>query len=204
VLTGHGSVTNPFEHAGDGDLHAAFRDPPARRRSTPSTTAAIRLARAACTSPRPEPGPGDRRARPTLSSTTASANFTAQDSSFRGPAQGSIPELRAPGSPDNGQWFANISDTGYRLFHEIDAPLWKQWVKDSAVEGDHEHPRRAALGGWGETPGADIDSADTWVWNDPWAGGATPDYDRFDLAKFQNTDKRMSWIFNHYRRCTSR
>ncbi|HEV3262213.1 MAG TPA: DUF5060 domain-containing protein [Gemmataceae bacterium] len=98
---------------------------------------------------------------------------------------------------DDGQWFVNLSDTGYRLFHAKDAPLWKQFVQDSAAKGV-TCIRAACLGGWGGTPRATVDDNNTWTWNDPWAGGAAPDYRRYDLAKLQNTDSRLIWIFNHH------
>jgi hypothetical protein len=98
---------------------------------------------------------------------------------------------------DDGRWFANISDTGYRLFHAQAAPLWQEFIRDSAAKGI-TCMRAASLGGWGGTPNARVDDNNTWVWNDPWAGGTAADYMRFDLAKFQNTDSRLVWIFDHY------
>lgn len=97
---------------------------------------------------------------------------------------------------DNGRWFANVSDTGYRLFHGVEAPLWQQFIRDSAERGITSM-RTASLGGWGGTPDVS-DYADHWVWNDPWAGGANPDYTRFDLGKFQTTDERLIWSFDTY------
>ena len=98
---------------------------------------------------------------------------------------------------DDGRWFANISDTGYRLFHGQDAPMWREFVKDSATKGI-TCIRAACLGGWGGTPNARVDDNNTWVWNDPWAGGAAPDHARYDLAKFQNTDARLVWLLDNY------
>ncbi|MFN7964256.1 MAG: DUF5060 domain-containing protein [Acidobacteriota bacterium] len=124
-----------------------------------------------------------------------SGRFTATRSSLSG-----LLKLN-PANPrqwmtDNGRWFANVSDTGYRLFHGVDAPLWQSFIRDSAERGITSM-RTASLGGWGGTP--DIsDYADHWVWNDPWAGGANPDYTRFELSKFQTTDERLIWSFDNY------
>jgi hypothetical protein len=193
VLTGNGSVSNPFDTAatvtftppsgpGNAKTVDAFYDGGNTWRARVYVT---------------ETGSWTwRSASPTdLGLDNRTGHFTAQASSFRGLLK-LHPDNSRAWITDNGQWFANISDTGYLLFHSIDAPLWKQWVKDSAAKGSTSI-RVAALGGWGETPGVD-DNAGTWIWNDPWAGGATPDYERFDLAKFRNTDARMTWIFNHY------
>lgn len=125
-----------------------------------------------------------------------SGSFLAVDSDLRGMLR---PHTRNPRAwmTEDGRWFSNLSDTGYRLFHAKDAPLWQQFIQDAADKGIN-CMRAACLGGWGGTPGAPVDDNNTWVWNDPWAGGSKPDYARFDLAKFQNTDSRLVWIFDHY------
>lgn len=98
---------------------------------------------------------------------------------------------------DDGRTFLNLSDTAYRLFHGKDAPLWRKFVHDSAGKGI-TCLRVAALGGWGGTPNAKVDVNDTWLWNDPWAGGAQPDRARYDLAKFHITDERLTWLLEQY------
>jgi len=122
--------------------------------------------------------------------------FGAQESPLRGLLRQHCSNPRA-WMTDDGQWFVNLSDTGYRLFRAKDAPLWREFVRDAAGKGI-TCMRAASLGGWGGTSGARVDDNKTWVWNDPWAGGAKPDYARFDLAKFQNTDERLIWILDHY------
>jgi len=72
---------------------------------------------------------------------------------------------------DDGRTFINVSDTAYRLFHGKDAPMWREFVTDSTARGV-TCVRVASLGGWGGTPEARVDDNNTWVWNDPWAGGA--------------------------------
>jgi hypothetical protein len=98
---------------------------------------------------------------------------------------------------DDGRWFANVSDTAYRLFHRDDAPLWREFVRDASTKGI-DCLRVASLGGWGGTANVSVDDNDTWMWNDPWVGGASPDYTRYDLSKFQNTDERIEWILDNY------
>jgi hypothetical protein len=98
---------------------------------------------------------------------------------------------------DDGRWFADLSDTGYRLLHALEAPLWKEFLRDSAARGTTSM-RAAALGGWGGLPAGVPDSNNHWGWNDPWEGGATPDTSRFDLAKFQTTDARLIWSLDHH------
>jgi hypothetical protein len=98
---------------------------------------------------------------------------------------------------DDGRWFCNLSDTAYRLFHAQEATLWQDFVREDVGHGI-TCLRVAALGGWGGTPGAPRDDNNTWVWNDPWPGGAAPDLTRFDLDKFRNTEERLIWILNRY------
>ncbi len=99
----------------------------------------------------------------------------------------------------DGRPFVNVGDTAYRLFHGTEAPAWRAFVRDSVVRGASSL-RVASLGGWGGTAGVDEDDNNAWVWNDPWVGGAPPDYTRFDLSKFQETDARLVWIANEYPR----
>jgi hypothetical protein len=125
-----------------------------------------------------------------------SGSFTAVESPLRGMLRkhGTNPKAWMT---EDGRWFANISDTGYRLFHGAAAPSWREFVADSAARGV-TCIRTACLGGWGGTPGAAVDDNNTWVWNDPWAGGATPDHARYDLVKFQNTDARLIWMLDNH------
>jgi hypothetical protein len=125
-----------------------------------------------------------------------SGEFTASNSALRGMLRKHKANPQA-WMTDDGRWFANISDTAYRLFHGVDAPLWQQFVRDDAAKGI-SCLRVAGLGGWGGTPGAKVDDNNYWVWNDPWAGGGSPDYSRYDLAKFQNSDSRLIWMLDNY------
>ncbi len=123
-----------------------------------------------------------------------SGAFTARDSALRGMLRPHRSNPRA-WMADDGRWFCNISDTAYRLFHAREAPLWQDFVREDTELGI-TCLRVAALGGWGRTPGAARDDNNTWVWNDPWPGGARPDVTRFDLDKFRNTEERLTWILN--------
>lgn len=193
VLTGNGEVLNPF------DVTATVRFTP---QSGPPGAVTVRAF---------YDGGNTWRARLYVSEVGAwrwvstceadpgldrkSGSFTAVESPLRGMLRKHRTNPKAWMTED-GRWFANISDTGYRLFHGNDAPLWREFVEDSATRGVN-CIRAACLGGWGGTPGAGVDDNNTWVWNDPWAGGATPDHARYDLAKFQNTDARLVWILEN-------
>ncbi len=98
---------------------------------------------------------------------------------------------------EDGQWFCNVSDTAYLLLHGQEATLWKEYVWDAVAQGV-TCLRVASLGGWGGTPSAEKDHNDHWVWNDPWLGGAAPDYTRYDLDKFHTTDERLTWLLDTY------
>jgi hypothetical protein len=131
---------------------------------------------------------------PALDGKTGS--FVAADSRLRGMLRKHKANPKA-WMTDDGRWFANISDTAYLLFHGARAPLWREYVEDVAAKGIN-CMRVAALGGWGGTPGAKEDDNNFWVWNDPWTGGASPDYSRYDLAKFQNSDERLKWMLRNH------
>ena len=102
-----------------------------------------------------------------------SGSFVAAGSNLRGLLRKHRENPRA-WMTDDGRGFANISDTGYRLFHAQAAPLWRDFIRDSAAKGI-TCMRVTSLGGWGGTPNARVDDNTTWVWNDPWAGGAAPE-----------------------------
>src|SRR5262249_33269134 len=121
-----------------------------------------------------------------------SGSFTAVKSDLRGMLRKHKTKPKA-WMTDDGRWFVNLSDTGYRLFHGKAAPLWREFVNDSAAKGIN-CIRVGALGGWGGTTGVSVDDNNTWVWNDPWAGEAKPDHARYDLDRFRTTDERLIWL----------
>lgn len=136
------------------------------------------------------------------SSSTDDSRLNGQSGAFQAstsPLRGMLkPHAKNPKAwmTDDGRWFPNISDTAYRLFHSADAPLWREFVKD-AVDRGITSIRAASLGGWGGVTSARDDN-DYWTWNDPWAGVPQPDYARFDLAKFRNSDERIAWLLDRY------
>jgi len=125
-----------------------------------------------------------------------SGSFTVRHSALRGMLRPHRANSRA-WMTDDGQWFPNLSDTAYRLFHVDAAPDWQRYVADDVAKGITSL-RCASLGGWGGTPAAKVDSNDYWLWNDPWPGGAKPDHSRLDLRKFQATDQRLRWLLETY------
>lgn len=125
-----------------------------------------------------------------------SGSFTARESSLRGMLRKHKANPRA-WMTDDGRWFANISDTAYKLFHKTGAPDWQEYIREDAALGITS-VRAASLGGWGGTPGVEKDDNNNWIANDPWQGGRTPDLNRYDLAKFQCTDQRLTWMMDHH------
>jgi hypothetical protein len=97
----------------------------------------------------------------------------------------------------DGRWFLHVSDTAYRLFHPAAMGLWQQYVSE-AVDHGITSVRVASLGGWGGARHAARDDNDNWAHNDPWVFFPRPDYHQFDLAKFQTTDQRLTWLLDQY------
>lgn len=87
---------------------------------------------------------------------------------------------------DDGRWFINLNDTPYLLFKKTET-RWQEYVKDIVAMG-MTSVRSGALGGisW------DKESALT---NWPWSGA---DKERYDLEKFQTTDLRLQWLLDNY------
>lgn len=188
-LSGNGAVTNPF------DVRATVTFTP------PSGAAAAKTVDAFYD------GGNTWRARVFLTETgtwtwTATSPddpllntggaFTCQDSKLRGRL------VRHPSNPrawatEDGRWFGQVGDTAYKLLHDSDAPLWQQYVADAAAHGVNTL-RAGSLGAFDEA----IATHDDWWRNDPWPGGDSPDYQRFDLLKFQTTDTRLEWILNNH------
>ena len=58
--------------------------------------------------------------------------------------------------------------------------------------------RASSLGGWGDGPVKG--NNDYWSLNDPWEESAFGKvFTRYDLTKFQNTDKRLVWLLDNFR-----
>ena len=120
-----------------------------------------------------------------------SGTFTAINSNLRGLLR------KDPANPrtwrsDDGRPFFPIGDTAWYLFHNQEA-LWQQYVQDDAAKGINVLGPVGALG-------SPFTGPDSWgnghnTGNDPWVAGDTS---RYDLTKFQNAENRLIWIFNNY------
>ncbi len=96
---------------------------------------------------------------------------------------------------DDGRTFLNINDTAYRLFNSRDAAVaknWKAYIEDNVQHGITSI-RSAALGGWEWDKDAQFDEKDVSNW--PWDNKDTT---RYDLKKFQTTDRRLAYLLNTY------
>ena len=97
---------------------------------------------------------------------------------------------------DNGQTFQQYSDTAYRLFnHEEDVTLWQAYIRDNWDLGINS-VRVGCMGGYmwyRDHRQADSGNVNVSQW--PWNG---TDQDRFNLTKFQTTDTRLKWMLEKY------
>jgi hypothetical protein len=119
-----------------------------------------------------------------------SGTFAARDSDLPG-----ILKLH-PADPKawvtaNGKPFISISDTAWLLFNR-ESKLWQQFVEDDAARGISVLGPVGSLESWGT---GDVSHKGN---NNPWVEKEAIDYSRYDLAKFQNADRRIIWIFNHH------
>ena len=184
VLTGNGSVTNPF----DTDATVTFTPPSGATQA--KTVKAF------------YDGGNTWRARVYVteagtwqwmssSATDAGLNgrsgsFTAVNSSLRGMIKKHPTNVKAL-ITDNGQWFPPIIDWGAELFNQSKTN-WQQFVQDDANMGVNMIIADAS----GDVIGADPTTVD------PWLGVGSVDYTRYDLTQFQTVDARAIWIFNNY------
>jgi formylglycine-generating enzyme required for sulfatase activity len=190
TLTGNGSVANPFDTAAtvtftppSGKGHAvtvkAFYDgrDTWRARVYVSEVGRWRWRSKSAT----DPGLNGK-----------AGSFTAVNSTLRGLLHKHRANPRALQS-DDGRWFLCISDTCWKLFHPTEGALWRQYVRDDVRKGV------TVLGPAGMLGGYDGQNESDWRRSDPWVGGKDGyDFTRYDLAKFQNTERRLIWIFDHY------
>ncbi|MEN6456924.1 MAG: DUF5060 domain-containing protein [Prolixibacteraceae bacterium] len=128
-------------------------------------------------------------------------NFRAIDSDLRGMLH------KAPGNPkqwktDNGQWFLNISDTGYHLFNKNET-LWKAYIEDLSKLGVTS-VRAGSLGGvaWDEESPINQSFRDAYpdcnaftTDNNPWM---EENLYKINLERFRTSDERMIWMLNNY------
>src|SRR5712692_2058742 len=124
-----------------------------------------------------------------------SGSFTAVDSSLRGILKKDSLNPKAWRS-DDGRWFVGLSDTAWLLFNP-DAQVtqnWQQFVADDAAKGINVLGPVGSLESWGT---GDVPHLGN---NEPWLdlGGGTTDFTQYDLTKFQNAESRLIWIFNNH------
>lgn len=193
VLTGDASVGNPF----DTNVEVTFTPP-----SGPSAAKSVSAFYDGGNVWRARVYVGETGAWRWRSASPTDALLDGRESTFRAEPSPLPGMLRPhPANPrawctDDGRPFVNVSDTAYRLFHGADATMWQEYVNDAAARGITTF-RVASLGGWGGTPGVPDDN-NYWSWNDPWEGGALPNFARFDLTKFRVTDERLRWILENH------
>ena len=128
-------------------------------------------------------------------------SFKSVDSELKGMLR-KDPDNPKAWKTDNGQWFINISDTGYMLFNKSEK-FWKRYISDLSKLGitsvragslggqcwdKKSHANRYLLETYPDCPGLTMD-------NYPWE---ELDQLKMDLEKFQNTDERLIWMLNNY------
>ena len=94
----------------------------------------------------------------------------------------------------DGHWFAPISDTAWLLMSRdpVVTQNWKQFVQDDAAHGINVLGPVGSLEAWGT---GDVNHQGN---NEPWLDDGSFDRTRYELPKFQNADSRLIWIFNNY------
>lgn len=179
VLTGDGSVTNPFNTvvtltfvppSGKSKIVHAFYDGGDAWRARAYITEVGRWRWSSASADDPQLN-------------NKSGSFTAARSDLRGMLR-KHKENPRQWMTDDGRWFVNLNDTPYMLFKKTET-RWQDYVKDIVAMG-MTSVRSGALGGvsW------DKESTLT---NWPWKGD---DKERYDLEKFQTTDERLQWLLD--------
>jgi alpha-mannosidase len=125
-----------------------------------------------------------------------SGTFSAQDSRLRGRL---LPHPKNPRQwmTEDGRWFLNLNDTAYFLLSTHDAggqPVafedFTAYVRDAVAKGITSFRSFAVCG----SQGFRADEAE--MWTD--AVFADPGCTRLRLDGFQNTDRRLQWLLDHY------
>ena len=114
--------------------------------------------------------------------------FTVKDSSLPGKLI-KHPEDSKALATDNGEWFLNIADTAYYLFHD-DSTQWKEFIEDDWKLG--VNCLRANLLG-------NLREASKQQNPDGWDRVFTDDNkDKMNLPAFRTTDERLDWMLENY------
>jgi len=184
VLTGNGSVTNPF----DTDATVTFTPP-----SGAAQAKTVKAFYDGGTTWRARVYVTESGSWQWTSSSSADAGLDGKTGSFRA-VHSSLRGMikRHPSNAkalitDDGQWFPLIIDWGAELFNRSKAN-WRQFVRDAAKMGVNVIIADAS----GDVEGADPTTVD------PWLGVGSVDHTRYDLAQFQTVDARAIWIFDNY------
>jgi len=134
-----------------------------------------------------------------------SGTFVAEPSTLRGMLR------KHPRNPrqwitDDGQTFLNLSDTSYTLFRQdvdlsgekppyVTDALFQEYVEDDVNLGITSL-RAGGCGGYGGWAPSSLTQGDryersNWCWDGY-------DKERFDLDRFQATDRRLTWLLDNY------
>ncbi|MCP5117202.1 MAG: DUF5060 domain-containing protein, partial [bacterium] len=196
VLTGDGSVANPF----DTDCLVDFQAPSGRTISVKAFY----------------DGGDTWRARLYVSETgdwrwrsrwpDGSGNFQAVGSNLPGKPR-PHPDNPRQWATGNGETFLNLSDTAYILFRSpndelqpVSDEVFRAYVKDAAGLGVTSL-RAGALGGyagWARRVGGTLPryNRSNWCWEKDY--GEPRYWERFDLDRLRTTDRRLEWLLNRY------
>ena len=152
-------------------------------------------------------GAGSRIARACPGLDGQSGKFKARGSNLRGMLR-KYPDNPKQWRTDDGEWFLNLSDTAYMLFHWREK-MWKEYVRDLDELGVTS-TRCFSLGGgdsWeegdevtdtGEAGKKSYKSKDEYNHDYNYYPWVKKDMSRFDLQKFQTTDERLVWMLDNY------
>jgi hypothetical protein len=145
-----------------------------------------------------------------LSLNGKAGTFMATASNLRGKLR-SHSANRRQWCTDDGQTFLNLSDTGYILFRSPNHPkqpvsdsIFRDYVRDLVPLGITSI-RTGGCGGYAgwnrlvrSSLSPDYDRSN-WCWEKPYdASGVNRYWERFDLDRFQTTDRRLRWLLNNY------
>ncbi len=204
VLQGNSRVANPFET----DCAVTFRPP-----SGPANAVAVKAfydggdtwrARLYVTEVGPWEWSSSSADDPRLNDKGGS--FSAVGSNLRGKLRQHRRNSRQ-WMTDDGRTFLNLSDTAYILFRSPNDPkqpvaddVYQRYVKDAVALGITAM-RAGGCGGYAgwrrrvSGIGPNYDRSN-WCWEKDY--GQPDYYKRFDLDRFQTTDRRLEWLLNRH------
>ena len=206
VLTGIGSVANPF----DTDATVTFTPPSGTERAVAvqafydgGNTWRARLYVSECGTWRWRSRSADDE-----NLNGQSGSFTVLQSNLRGKLR-SHPKNNRWWATDDGRTFLNLADTAYILFRSPNDP--NQPVTDDTFRQYVRADRRLGVtsmraggcggyAGWSRFVRGVMPSYDrsNWCWQEDYtASGSNRYWERFDLNRFQTTDRRLQWLLDN-------